>query len=492
MSDPEPQLDNHEHQVTPLELFFDLVFVFAITQVTSLLSHDATWAGVLHGMLILVALWWAWTGYAWLTSTLDVDEGGVRLAMLAAMGAMLVAALAVPGAFADDAVLFGVAYLLVRLLHIVLYAIVGRDDPDLLAAVLRFAPTSIFGASLLVLAGFLEGDVRIVVWVVALAIDYVGPAVLGAGRGWRVAPEHFAERHGLVILIALGESIVAIGVGAGFELTTRVIIAAGLAIVVVSALWWLYFDVAAIFARTRLREATGVEQARLARDAYSYLHLPMVAGIVLFAFGLKTTLGHVGDELRQPRLLADRGLRSDPLSRASDAGPAPRARDLTPGSVSDVGRGAVLVGGDVKCGGVDGRSPAAHDHGSCSTSFRPAPSPCSLRRCCSATSSVLARCCATVSSRRVASGRWTDSSTGSSVSGPRTHARTTRAARLIGRADMLCEETASDLQQAEGRVRAETEAELRARLGEDGYAAVCAEGRALSLEDALALALRPD
>jgi low temperature requirement protein LtrA len=295
--EPEPQLESQEHQVTPLELFFDLVFVFAITQVTSLLSHDPTWSGVLHGMLVLVALWWAWTGYAWLTSTMDVDEGGVRLAMLAAMGAMLVAALAVPGAFADDAVLFGVAYLLVRLFHIVLYAIVGRDDRDLLGAVLRFAPTSILSASLLVLAGFLEGDVRISVWVFALAIDYVGPALFGAGRGWRIAPEHFAERHGLVILIALGESIVAIGVGAGFELTTRVVIAAALAIVVVSALWWLYFDVAAILARRRLGEATGVEQARLARDAYSYLHLPMVAGIVLFAFGLKTTLGHVGDEL---------------------------------------------------------------------------------------------------------------------------------------------------------------------------------------------------
>ncbi len=297
MPDPELQLESQEHQVTPLELFFDLVFVFAITQVTSLLSHDATWSGVLHGMLVLGALWWAWTGYAWLTSTMDVDEGGVRLAMLAAMGAMLVAALAVPGAFADDAVLFGGTYLLVRLLHIVLYAIVGRDDPDLLGAVLRFAPTSIVGASLLVLAGFLEGDARIAVWVVALAIDYVGPIVFGAGRGWRIAPEHFAERHGLVILIALGESIVAIGVGAGFELTTRVIVAAALAIVVVSALWWLYFDVAAILARRRLGEAIGVEQARLARDGYSYLHLPMVAGIVLFAFGVKTTLGHVGDEL---------------------------------------------------------------------------------------------------------------------------------------------------------------------------------------------------
>jgi low temperature requirement protein LtrA len=286
-----------EHQVTPLELFFDLVFVFAITQVTSLLSHDPTWGGVLRGMLVLVALWWAWTGYAWLTSTMDVDEGGVRLAMLASMAAMLIAALAVPGAFAGDAVLFAVAYLLVRILHIVLYAIVSRDDPDLLGAVVRFAPTAIFGASLLVLAGFLERDARIALWIVALTIDYAGPAILGAGRGWRIAPEHFAERHGLVILIALGESIVAIGVGAGFELTARVIVAAALGIVVVAALWWLYFDVAAIFARRRLLQASGVEQARLARDSYSYLHLPMVAGIVLFALGLKTTLGHVGDEL---------------------------------------------------------------------------------------------------------------------------------------------------------------------------------------------------
>jgi low temperature requirement protein LtrA len=298
VSDAERELEpDAEHQVTPLELFFDLVFVFAITQVTSLLAGNPTWGGVLRGMLVLVALWWAWTAYAWLTSTMDVDEGGVRLAMLAAMGAMLFAALAVPGAFGDDAVLFGVAHLLVRLLHLVLYAIVGRDDPDLLDAILRFAPTAILGASLLVLAGFLHGDERIAVWVVALAIDYVGPAVIGAGRGWRIAPEHFAERHGLIILIALGESIIAIGVGAGFELTVGVITAAALGIVVVSALWWLYFDVAAILARTRLMQAHGVEQARMARDAYSYLHLPMVAGIVLFALGLKTTLGHVGDAL---------------------------------------------------------------------------------------------------------------------------------------------------------------------------------------------------
>jgi low temperature requirement protein LtrA len=286
-----------EHQVTPLELFFDLAFVFAMTQVTSLLADDPTWGGVLRGMLVLAALWWAWVAYAWLTSAMDVDEGGIRLTMLASMGAMLVVALAVPGAFGGDAVLFGVAYLLVRLLHLALSALVARDDPDRRGALFRFAPTAIFGALLLVLAGFLEGDGRIAVWVIALAVDYLGPVVIGVGRGWRVAPEHFAERHGLIILIALGESIVAIGVGAGFELVTGVIVAAALGIVVVSALWWLYFDVAAVFARRRLMEARGVEQARLARDSYSYFHLPMVAGIVLFALGLKATLGHTGEAL---------------------------------------------------------------------------------------------------------------------------------------------------------------------------------------------------
>ena len=297
VAEAEAELENSEHQVTPLELFFDLVFVFAITQVTTLLVHHPTWGGVLRGMLMLAALWWAWTGFAWLTSTMDVDEGGVRLAMLAAMGAMLFAALAVPGAFTHDAVLFGSFFLLVRVLHVVLYAIVGRGDPDLLGAVARLAPTVGFGSVLILLAGFSHGDTRIFIWIVALVIDYLGPAVFGAGRGWHVAPEHFAERHGLVVLIALGESIIAIGVGAGFELVTRVIIAAALGIVVISALWWLYFDIAAILARVQLTQASGIRQAVLARDAYSYLHLPMVAGIVLFAFGLKTTLGHPTDEL---------------------------------------------------------------------------------------------------------------------------------------------------------------------------------------------------
>jgi low temperature requirement protein LtrA len=297
VTDAGSALAGDEHQVTPLELFFDLVMAFAFTQVTRLIAAEPTWLGVLRGTLVLAALWWAWNVYAWLTSTLDVDEGVVRLALLAAMGALLFAALAVPDAFGDDGVLFGCAYALVRLLHLVLSASVGRGDPDRRGALLRFAPTTIVGASLLVVAGALEANARIAVWVAALGIDYLGPVLIGIGRGWRVAAEHFAERHGLIILIALGESIIATGVGAGSNLDSGVLVAAALAIVLVSALWWLYFDVAAIFVRRRLIESSGVERARLARDAYGYLHLPMVAGIVFLAYGAETTLHAVGDPL---------------------------------------------------------------------------------------------------------------------------------------------------------------------------------------------------
>jgi low temperature requirement protein LtrA len=291
------ELEQDEHRVTPLELFFDLVFVFAMTQVTSLLADNPTWGGVLRGMLLLAALWWAWEAYGWLTSAIDVDEGGVRLVMLASVGAMLVVALAVPGAFGDDAVIFGVAYLVVRALHLLLSAVVAGDDPVRRGALLRFVPTALLGGSLLVVAGFLHGNARIALWVVALAIDYLGPTVVGVGQGWRVAPEHFAERHGLIVLIALGESIIAIGIGAGFELVAGVIVGAALGIAVVSALWWLYFDVAQIIARQRLMEARGLDLHRLALHAYGYLHLPIVAGVVLFALGLKTTLGDIGEEL---------------------------------------------------------------------------------------------------------------------------------------------------------------------------------------------------
>ena len=173
---------DRQERVTPLELFFDLVFVFAITQVTSLLSADPTWVGLLRGMLVLGALWWAWAAYAWLTNTLNPEEGAVRIAVFAAMGAMLIVALAVPEAFDDHGVLFGVAYLVVRAMHIALYALAAKGDHDLLGAVLRMAPSSTISAVLIITAGFLEGDARIALWAIALAIDYLG-VLVGRGSG---------------------------------------------------------------------------------------------------------------------------------------------------------------------------------------------------------------------------------------------------------------------------------------------------------------------
>jgi low temperature requirement protein LtrA len=286
-----------EERVTPLELFFDLVFVFGITQVTGLMSDDPTWSGLGQGLLILAALWWAWAAYAWLTNTLDPDEGAVRLAMLAAMTSVLLVALAVPEAFGDAGVLFGLAYIVVRLLHLVLYVIAGKQDRDLLGAVLRMLPTSLLGPALLIVAGFLDGATQAALWMGALAIDYLG-VLIGRMRGFRVSPIHFAERHHLIVIIALGESIVAIGIGAaGLSLSSGLVSAAVVGMAVIAALWWAYFDVVAIAAQRHLAQVSGVGRATLARDYYSYLHLPMIAGIVLFAMGLKKTLENVGDPL---------------------------------------------------------------------------------------------------------------------------------------------------------------------------------------------------
>jgi low temperature requirement protein LtrA len=286
-----------EQRVTPLELVFDLVVVFAITQVTQLMSDDLTWRGIGHGMLVLAALWWAWTGYAWLTNTLEPEEGLVRAGMFGAMAAMLVVALAVPGAFGADAVLLGVAYLLVRLLNLVLYAIAGKRDPSFRRALVRFAPTAALAPVIILVAGFVGGRGQVTLWIIAMTILYAG-ALIGRGQGWRISPAHFAERYGLIVIIALGESIVAIGVGAaGVSLTAGIVSAATLGIVVIAALWWAYFDVIAVLAQRQLSETSGATRARLARDYYSYLHLPMIAGIGLFALGLKETIAHVDEPL---------------------------------------------------------------------------------------------------------------------------------------------------------------------------------------------------
>jgi low temperature requirement protein LtrA len=286
-----------EERVTPLELFFDLVFVLALTQCTSYMSDHSSWGGLAEGLLILGVLWWAWTAYAWLTSVVDPEEGGVRIAMFAAMAALLIVALCVPEAFDGLALEFALAYGAVRAGQIALMLLAGRDDPALRRSTLGLAGGTAIGVSLLIVASFLDGTAQTGLWAVALLLDMTEPFLFGA-EGWTLVPDHFAERHGLIIIIALGESIVAIGVGAEAGLDFGQAAAAGVGVALGAALWWIYFDVVALVAARRLARAPrGKERNELARDAYSYLHFPMVAGIILVALGLKKTLGDVGDPL---------------------------------------------------------------------------------------------------------------------------------------------------------------------------------------------------
>jgi low temperature requirement protein LtrA len=284
-------------QVTPLELFFDLVFVLALTQCTTLMSGEGSWEGLLKGLLVLGVLWWSWVGYAWLTSVVDPEEGTVRLMMFLAMAAFLIAALCVPGAFGSDALAFAIAYAVVRVAHIMLFLLASREDPELRHSVVGLAFSTAIGAGLLLIAAFTGGALQLSLWAVALVLDAGGPLLIEVA-GWRLVPGHFAERHGAIVIIALGESIVAIGVGAHERIDAGIVGAAVLALVLAACLWWAYFDVSAIVAGRFLERATpGREQNGLARDSYSYLHFPMVAGVGLLAVGLRQTLAGVSDPL---------------------------------------------------------------------------------------------------------------------------------------------------------------------------------------------------
>ena len=285
-------------RVTPLELFFDLVFVLAITQCTALMSHHPTWEGLAQGLLVLGVVWWSWVGYAWLTSVIDPEEGAVRLVIFAAMAGLLVVSLCIPEAFDDLALAFALAYGFVRAAHIALFILASPEDDALRHSVLGLALSTAVAVCLLVAASLLDGLAQGSLWALALFLDMAGPYFIRPD-GWKLVPGHFAERHGLVMIIALGESIVAVGVGAAGVVDWGIVAAAVLGVALTAAMWWVYFDVVALVAGRRLAEAPeGRVRNTMARDSYSYLHLPMVAGVVLVALGMKRTIGHVGGHLQ--------------------------------------------------------------------------------------------------------------------------------------------------------------------------------------------------
>jgi low temperature requirement protein LtrA len=287
---------------TTLELFFDLVFVFALTQITALMAHDPNGEGMLRGVLLIAVVWWCWVGYSWLSNVVKADEGWARVTLLVAMAAMFLLALAIPESFVDlpgglhGPTVFALGYLVLRLAHLVLFWIISGDDAGLHRQVARFAPTMVGGTVLLLLAANTSGHAQLLLWVAAVVADYGGTLVIGS-RGWRInSASHFAERHGLIVIIALGESIVAIGVGVtDLPISWPIIVAAVLGLSVSASMWWVYFDTSALLGEHSLARARGEHRVAMARTAFTYLHLPMMGGIVLLALGMKKVLEYVGD-----------------------------------------------------------------------------------------------------------------------------------------------------------------------------------------------------
>jgi low temperature requirement protein LtrA len=278
-----------ERRTAPVELLWDLVFVFAVTEVSTLLREHLSWAGLGKALLVLALVWWAWSAFVWATNAEDPDAGVLRLTLFLATLLIFVTGLAIPQAFGRDGTLFAITYAGVRLLHLALYADASRRGNASWGAIAGFAVTVLIGMGLLVAGSFAHGGARVALWALAAAIDYAGPAWLTRERLrglQQVAVAHFAERYGLFVIICLGESIVAVGFGAsGRRLGAELVAAVALALLVTIGLWWTYFDRASARAEAGLRAHR--DPVLAAADAYSYLHLPLVAGVIVFAVGAR-------------------------------------------------------------------------------------------------------------------------------------------------------------------------------------------------------------
>jgi low temperature requirement protein LtrA len=286
--------DEEEQRVTALELFFDLVFVFTLTQLTALLAADLSWEAAAQVLLIFSVLWWMYAAYAWLTNQVPPDRDSRRITLLVGMAAFLVCALTIPRAFDGGGLAFGLGYLAVVIVHSALYA---QALP--LGTLVGFVPWNLTGALLIITAGMVDSaDLGYALWVVAILLQVITPYLFRPNEQIDVHTAHFVERHGLLLIIAFGESIVAIGVGTGeLELDVSFFGAALLGLALVAALWWTYFGGDEEGAQRALAAESVDRRGRLAIRAYYQAFAPMLLGIIAIAAGVKKALGHVQEEL---------------------------------------------------------------------------------------------------------------------------------------------------------------------------------------------------
>jgi low temperature requirement protein LtrA len=289
--------DASERRASYLELFFDLVFVYAVTQIADLIIGDTSPGGFARAALMLGMVWWAWSAFAWMTNAIDLSTMIGRVALLVASASSFFVALAVPEAFGDAGEWFAIPYLAVRVLHLVVYVYGIRADPVYQRAVLRSAPLWLLSPVIIVIGGFFDDPTRAWIWLFAVALDIAGALIAGR-QEYHVSASHFAERYQLFVIIALGESIVAIGVGIeGLERDVSYALAAAVTFAGAALLWWAYFDFAGLGGERALHRTAETMRGKMARDVYTFCHFPMIAGIILFAVSAKKTVAHPGDVL---------------------------------------------------------------------------------------------------------------------------------------------------------------------------------------------------
>lgn len=295
-----------DQSATFVELFFDLVFVFAVTQVVGLLHHGLEPMTLFKAVLVFWLVWWAWTQYAWALNAADTTHPLVDLLVLVATGITFFMAVALPEAFGERAMLFALTYVAVRALGLTLYLLVASAQREHLQAVRLFAVASLAGLAAVLVGAWLGGTAQLWLWGLAILLDVLAAGVSGRANYWNLHPEHFGERHGLFVIIALGETlIVAAGmVALDVTWTGELLLLAGLAVAVTCALWWTYFPRAKPQLDKALCAANQVDRAALARDSFSLLHFPMVCGLIAFAVAVEAAVAHPSDPLELPARLA--------------------------------------------------------------------------------------------------------------------------------------------------------------------------------------------
>ena len=301
---PLPSTGQSASRVTTFELFFDLVYVFAFTQVSRLMAETHSATGILQALIVLSLMWWTWVGYSWISNQASADQPFLRTVMTFAMIAVFIAALTIPEAYEDleggwnGPLVFAGAYAAVRIIHIGLYRVVARSDKAMRRQLLIFMVAMIPAVTLIYVGAAIGGDAQLWLWLVAMIYDLVATRVGSVlGQGWRLpSAEHWAERHGLVVILALGESIVAIGVGVAREpIDLQIMLGSAASVVISVLLWWSYFARLAAFGEHALSQRDGQARAILGADAYSYAHFVIIAGIIVTALGIEDAMKHVDD-----------------------------------------------------------------------------------------------------------------------------------------------------------------------------------------------------